>query len=131
MADESVKADQTTEAAQAPVAGDATSSGTPAPQTQPAAPTETETPQKDVLMSDAPIDQAAGSRAPSVHPEAGVTMPSEAAPHGDPTRRYFNSKVTGVLLEGMKQLAKDQPPDPLRVLGEYLIQRSKELEGTS
>ncbi|KAL3964134.1 hypothetical protein ACCO45_001138 [Purpureocillium lilacinum] len=103
-------------------------------------------------MSDAPIDQAAspapaalapspapartgtpaqGSRAPSVHPEAGVTMPSEAAPHGDPTRRYFNSKVTGVLLEGMKQLAKDQPPDPLRVLGEYLIQRSKELEGTS
>ncbi len=76
-------------------------------------------------------------------------MPSEAAPHGDPTRRYFNSKVTGVLLEGMKQLAKDQyvtfaghrammpsltprrPPDPLRVLGEYLIQRSKELEGTS
>ena len=59
MADESVKADHPTEAAQAPVAGDATSSGTPAPQTQPAAPTETETPQKDVLMSDAPIDQAA------------------------------------------------------------------------
>jgi COMPASS component SDC1 len=35
-------------------------------------------------------------------------MPSEAAAHGDPTRRYLNTKVTGVLLEGMKQLAKDK-----------------------
>ncbi|UNI14626.1 COMPASS (complex proteins associated with Set1p) component [Purpureocillium takamizusanense] len=152
MADESAKTEHASEAAQAPATSDATGSGTPAPQTQPAAPADTQTPQKDIVMSDAPIDQAAspapaavapspaaartgtpaqGSRAPSVHPEAGVTMPSEAAPHGDPTRRYFNSKVTGVLLEGMKQLAKDQPPDPLRVLGEYLIQRSKELEGTS
>ncbi|KAJ6446178.1 Dpy-30 motif protein [Purpureocillium lavendulum] len=131
MADEPTGAEQTTEAVQAPVTGDATNSGTPAPQTQPGAPAETQTPQKDTVMSDAPIDQAAGSRAASVHPEAGVTMPSEAAPHGDPTRRYLNTKVTGVLLEGMKQLAKDQPPDPLRVLGEYLLQRSKELEGAN
>lgn len=58
-------------------------------------------------------------------------MPSEAPPHGAPTRQYLNSKVTGVLLEGMKQLAKDKPKDPLRVLGEFLLQRSKELEGTS
>lgn len=77
-------------------------------------------------------------------------MPSEAPAHGDPTRKYLNTKVTGVLLEGMKQLAKDQydapgflefyldltialyrPNDPLRFLGEYLIQKSRELEGTS
>lgn len=51
---------------------------------------------------------AQGSRAASAHPDAPVAMPSEAAPHGDPTRRYLNAKVTGVLLEGMKQLAKDQ-----------------------
>ncbi|KAL6868554.1 hypothetical protein J3F83DRAFT_737559 [Trichoderma novae-zelandiae] len=104
----------------------------------------------DVTMADVPADQASpapaafapspapgrtgtpahGSRAPSAHPDSGFTMPSEAPPHGDSTRRYLNTKVTGVLLEGMKQLAKEKPDEPLRVLGEYLIQRSRELEGT-
>ncbi|TFB05657.1 COMPASS component SDC1 [Trichoderma ghanense] len=105
----------------------------------------------DVTMADVPTDQAQspapaafahspapgrtgtpaqGSRAPSAHPDSGFTMPSEAPPHGDSTRRYLNTKVTGVLLEGMKLLAKEKPEDPLRVLGEYLIQRSRELEGT-
>ncbi|KHN96465.1 Dpy-30 motif protein [Metarhizium album ARSEF 1941] len=111
-----------------------------------------ETSQKDVVMSDAPTDQAPspapanlapspapvrtgtpalGSRAPSVHPDHGFTMPSEAVAHGDSTRRYLNTKVTGALLEGMKQLAKNQPTDPLRFLGEYLIRKSKESEGNS
>jgi COMPASS component SDC1 len=110
------------------------------------------TPQRDIIMSDAPTEQAAspapiahapspapartgtpaqGSRAASVHPDAGFTMPSEAPPHGDQVRQYLNTRVTGVLLEGMKQLAKDQPGEPLRVLGEYLIQKSRELEGTN
>ncbi|OAA32776.1 Dpy-30 motif protein [Moelleriella libera RCEF 2490] len=109
------------------------------------------TPQRDVVMSDVPVGNPAspvpgnlapspapprigtpghGSRAASLHPDAGFAMPSEAPVHGDSARRYLNTRVTGVLLEGMKQLAKDQPNDPLRVLGEYLIQRSKELEGT-
>ncbi|KAH6898399.1 hypothetical protein B0T10DRAFT_453733 [Thelonectria olida] len=74
---------------------------------------------------------AQGSRAASAHPDPGFTMPAEAPPHGDSTRRYLNTKVTAVLLEGMKQLAKDKPSDPLRVLGEYLIQKSKEFEGTN
>ncbi|KAL2153883.1 hypothetical protein VTH82DRAFT_2559 [Thermothelomyces myriococcoides] len=77
------------------------------------------------------------SRAASQHPDpattgsgtAGFTMPAEAAPHGAPVRQYINSKITGVLLEGMKIVAREQPKDPLRVLGEYLLQRSKELEG--
>jgi COMPASS component SDC1 len=51
---------------------------------------------------------AQGSRAASAHPDPGFTMPAEAPPHGDSTRRYLNTKVTAVLLEGMKQLAKDQ-----------------------
>lgn len=57
-------------------------------------------------------------------------MPEKAPSHGAPTRQYLNSKVTGALLEGMKVLAKEQPEDPLRVLGEYLLARSRELEGT-
>ncbi|KAK4117164.1 hypothetical protein N656DRAFT_773228 [Canariomyces notabilis] len=75
------------------------------------------------------------SRAASAHPEPaagpapGFTMPSEAAPHGAPVRQYINTKITGVLLEGMKLVAREQPKDPLRVLGEFLLQRSRELEG--
>ncbi|KAI9745182.1 MAG: hypothetical protein M1818_001460 [Claussenomyces sp. TS43310] len=48
------------------------------------------------------------SRAASQHPEPPPTMPNEAPPHGAPVRQYFNSKVTASLIEGMKQLAKDQ-----------------------
>ncbi|TLD28678.1 hypothetical protein PspLS_03974 [Pyricularia sp. CBS 133598] len=72
-----------------------------------------------------------GSRAGSLHPEPSFNMPTEAATHGAPARVYLNTKVTGVLLEGMKIIAKDQPNDPLRVLGEFLLQRSKEIESTS
>ncbi|KAI1383290.1 uncharacterized protein F4822DRAFT_420077 [Hypoxylon trugodes] len=71
------------------------------------------------------------SRAASQHPDPGFTMPSEAPPHGAPVRQYLNSKVTGPLLDGMKIIAKEQPKDPLRTLGEYLIQRSKDLEASS
>lgn len=51
---------------------------------------------------------AHGSRAASAHPDSGVNIPAEAPLHGDSTRRYLNTKVTGALLEGMKQLAKDK-----------------------
>ncbi|KAI0176372.1 hypothetical protein GGR52DRAFT_540695 [Hypoxylon sp. FL1284] len=71
------------------------------------------------------------SRAASQHPDSGFTMPAEAPPHGAPVRQYLNTTVTVPLLDGMKMIAKDRPKDPLRVLGEYLIQRSKELEASS
>ncbi|TVY94491.1 hypothetical protein LAWI1_G000055 [Lachnellula willkommii] len=48
------------------------------------------------------------SRATSQHPDSAPTIPKEAPPHGAPTRQYLNGKVTGVLLDGMKQLAKEQ-----------------------
>ncbi|KAH7416923.1 hypothetical protein BKA64DRAFT_701714 [Cadophora sp. MPI-SDFR-AT-0126] len=70
------------------------------------------------------------SRATSQHPDPTPTLPKEAPPHGAPTRQYLNSKVTGPLMDGMKLLAKEQPKDPLHVLGEYLLQKSKEIEGT-
>ncbi|KAH7252104.1 hypothetical protein BKA59DRAFT_510210 [Fusarium tricinctum] len=141
MADETPKAGPTMETPQIAAPADATTNGF-----------LTESLQRDVVMSDAPVDQPAsspapaahapspapartgtpaqGSRAASAHPDPGLNIPAEAPPHGDSTRRYLNTKVTGTLLEGMKQLAKDKPSDPLRVLGEYLIQKSKELEGT-
>ncbi|KAF7547748.1 hypothetical protein G7046_g8911 [Stylonectria norvegica] len=44
---------------------------------------------------------AQGSRAASAHPDPGFSMPTEVPPHGDETRRYLNTKVTGVLLEDL------------------------------
>ncbi|KAI2638039.1 hypothetical protein GGS21DRAFT_509399 [Xylaria nigripes] len=94
----------------------ATSTSAPSP-----APARTSTP----LRSNG---QENTSRAASQHPDPAFTMPDAAPAHGAPVRQYLNSKVTAHLLEGMKQLAKDQPKDPLRVLGEFLIERSKEVE---
>ncbi|KAI9642247.1 COMPASS (complex proteins associated with Set1p) component [Ciborinia camelliae] len=68
------------------------------------------------------------SRATSQHPDTGPSLPTEASVHGAPARVYLNQTVTGSLLEGMKLLAKEQPKDPLRVLGEFLLSKSKELE---
>ncbi|CDO94253.1 unnamed protein product [Kluyveromyces dobzhanskii CBS 2104] len=44
---------------------------------------------------------------------------------GSTTRRYLNEHVTKHLLEGMKLIAREQPQDPLRVLGEFLLNASK------
>lgn len=55
-------------------------------------------------------------------------MPTEPTLHGAPVRQYLNSKVTAHLLDGMKMLAKEQPIDPLRALGEFFLQRSKQYE---
>ncbi|KAI9770319.1 MAG: hypothetical protein M1840_003478 [Geoglossum simile] len=111
---------------------------TPLPVTQPSAsapsamvpaqltpqPVRTSTPTRAINGHD-PV-----SRPSSTAPDVNPAILHTAIPHGAPARRYLNEKVTGVLLEGMKNLARDQPKDPLRVLGEYLLQRSRELEGT-
>ena len=61
-----------------------------------------------------PIPAAQRTATPTRHVNGTATvevappMPSKAASHGAPARRYLNEKVTGVLLEGMKRLAADQ-----------------------
>ncbi|PQE29688.1 hypothetical protein CJF32_00011092 [Rutstroemia sp. NJR-2017a WRK4] len=93
-------------------------------------PPRTGTPKPNgITASNSAANEQSTSRATSQHPDPGPAMPSEASVHGGSARSYLNGKVTGVLLEGMKVLARDQPKDPLRVLGEYLLAKSKELEG--
>ncbi|KAI6093890.1 hypothetical protein F4821DRAFT_221672 [Hypoxylon rubiginosum] len=118
----------TTEQAHSPAAAAiATStSNAPSPAAAAAAPARTGTPLRNVNGQD-----NNSSRAASQHPDSGFTMPAEAPPHGAPVRQYLNSTVTGPLLDGMKMIAKDRPKDPVRALGEFLIQRSKELEASS
>ncbi|MCJ1272577.1 hypothetical protein MMC21_000363 [Puttea exsequens] len=111
------------------------------------------TPAQQPVLPPAPVASAVRTATPirqvNGHVEQAPVMPTKAASHGAPARRYLNEKVTGVLLEGMKRLAAEQhvyaigrnegmltkcwdrPEDPLRVLGEFLLQRSRELEGTS
>ena len=69
----------------------------------PGVPVRTGTPSQ---LSNGPESAAAAAQTAPVDP--GFVMPAEAAPHGDPTRKYLNSKVVGPLLEGMKQIARDQ-----------------------
>ncbi|KAI9804001.1 MAG: hypothetical protein M1833_000282 [Piccolia ochrophora] len=69
-----------------------------------------------------------GSRSAISGSEAAPSLPPHSVEHGAPFRRYLNSRVTPSLLAGMKQLGLEQPNDPLRFLGEFLLQKSKELE---
>ncbi|KAM9909311.1 hypothetical protein OXX69_005544 [Metschnikowia pulcherrima] len=47
---------------------------------------------------------------------------------GSSVRQYLNKHLTVHVLEGLKQISRDQPEDPLLELGQFLIQRSKELK---
>ncbi|KAM5443688.1 COMPASS (complex proteins associated with Set1p) component [Microsporum ferrugineum] len=61
----------------------------------------------------------------------GANATPQAQATGAPARIYMNEKIVPYLLEGMKMVAKDQPMNPLQVLGEYLIQRSSEIGETA
>ncbi|EEQ33022.1 conserved hypothetical protein [Microsporum canis CBS 113480] len=61
----------------------------------------------------------------------GANATPQAHATGAPARIYMNEKIVPYLLEGMKMVAKDQPMNPLQVLGEYLIQRSGEIGETA
>ncbi|KAI2629655.1 hypothetical protein GGR54DRAFT_635838 [Hypoxylon sp. NC1633] len=115
----------------APIATAPTStSNAPSPAGTIVAPARTGTPTPLRTMANGQ-DKDNSSRAASQHPDPGFTMPAEAPPHGAGVRQYLNAKVVGPLLDGMKMIGQEQPRDPLRVLGEYLIQRSKEIESSS
>ncbi|KAJ5134317.1 hypothetical protein N7448_000660 [Penicillium atrosanguineum] len=66
--------------------------------------------------------------ASSAHIDLSGASATQVRPGGAPARVYLNEKIVPTLLEGMKTVAKEQPSNPLRVLGEYLIQKSNELE---
>ncbi|KGO75786.1 hypothetical protein PITC_033700 [Penicillium italicum] len=61
--------------------------------------------------------------------DLGNISAGQVRPGGAPARVYLNEKVVPYLLDGMKSVAREQPPNPLRVLGEFLLQKSNEVEG--
>jgi hypothetical protein len=55
-----------------------------------------------------PRGGAVNGTGPPAEQATVAALPTEATPHGAPVRQYLNSKVTKVLMEGMKVLAKEQ-----------------------
>ncbi|TQN72448.1 Set1 complex component sdc1 [Colletotrichum shisoi] len=99
------------------------SSPVPMPQAAPGAPSpapgRTGTPSRN-------LNGEAGSRAGSVHPDPHpANLPNQAVEHGDTARKYINNHVSAVLLEGMKIIGKNQPKNPLKVLGDFLLEESR------
>lgn len=80
--------------------------------TNPPTPNRTSTPTGSKESVPARLENNSSSRAASAAPADRtadrVTMPTEPAAHGAPTRQYLNSKVTYHVMEGMKIVAKDQ-----------------------
>ncbi|RAL12793.1 DPY30/SDC1 family protein [Aspergillus homomorphus CBS 101889] len=73
-------------------------------------------------------DSTAAPTPPNTTTAAATANGSQIRPGGAPARVYMNEKIVPYLLEGMKGIAKEQPSNPLRVLGEFLIQKSNEIE---
>ncbi|KAI5786454.1 hypothetical protein DFH27DRAFT_259563 [Peziza echinospora] len=60
-----------------------------------------------------------------------LSASNQIPPGGAPARQYINENVTPYLLEGMKMLVREQPSDPLKVLGEWLIEQNSRINGNS
>lgn len=92
----------------APVSAAPQTTHTPAAVATP--PTSTSTPAAE------PIKQESASTS---------SLPNPAENYGAPTRLWLNKEVTPALLAGMRQIAKDKPEDPVKALGEFLINYKK------
>lgn len=44
------------------------------------------------------------------------------------TRQYLEATVVNAVMQGMAELSKQRPDNPLAFLGNYLIEKSKEIE---
>lgn len=98
--------------AQLPVASNNTTTTTTASSsTNPPTPNRTSTPTGSKEGVPARLENSssrAASAAPADRTADRVTMPTEPAAHGAPTRQYLNNKVTYHVMEGMKIVAKEQ-----------------------
>ncbi|KAB8205522.1 Dpy-30 motif [Aspergillus parasiticus SU-1] len=86
---------------------------------------DTPSAEKQSIMANDSTPNTAAANTPTGEP----TPTTQLRPGGAPARVYMNEKIVPYLLEGMKHVTKEQPQNPLRVLGEFLIQKSNEVEG--
>lgn len=55
-----------------------------------------------------------------------MTEAQDFEPTEEPVREYLYKALNPALSEGIKNIAKERPSNPLRTLGEYLIAKCKE-----
>lgn len=62
-------------------------------------------------------------------PEANPTneLPVHEVVGGSSVRQYLNKHLTQHILEGLRAVSNNKPEDPLRWLGEFLIERSNQI----
>lgn len=60
-------------------------------------------------------------------PNHGNELPVHEVVGGSSVRQYLNRHLTQHLLEGLRDVSKNKPEDPLKYLGEFLIQRSNQI----
>mmetsp|Transcript_8110 Transcript_8110/g.8047 ORF Transcript_8110/g.8047 Transcript_8110/m.8047 type:complete len:138 (-) Transcript_8110:91-504(-) len=60
-------------------------------------------------------------------PIHGNELPVHEVVGGSSVRQYLNKHLTQHLLEGLREVSKNKPEDPLKYLGEFLIQRSSQI----
>ncbi|MCH0629567.1 hypothetical protein JNB11_06300 [Kocuria palustris] len=72
-------------------------------------------------------EPAAAAAAPTPVTTTNKGKPVTEEVGGSLVRRYLNQHLTVHLLEGLKLTSQTKPEDPLKFLGEFLIQRSNEL----
>ncbi|KAK9453759.1 hypothetical protein V1511DRAFT_504420, partial [Dipodascopsis uninucleata] len=96
--------------------------------TKPAHPLRTESD----IESDHRIKIRKTSHASSENDNSSSATPTDSTSYsknrqrgGAPTRQYLNDTVTPALLEGVKLIAREQPDNPLEVLGRFLLEQSK------
>ncbi|ODV62076.1 Sdc1p ASCRUDRAFT_33017 [Ascoidea rubescens DSM 1968] len=66
---------------------------------------------------------------PNIPPEK-LANPSKIT-NGAPVRQYLNSNITPYLLQGLRIIAHEKPNNPLKVLGEFLIQKDLEINNNN
>lgn len=60
-------------------------------------------------------------------PTHGNELPVHEVVGGSSVRQYLNKHLTQHLLDGLRDVSKNKPEDPLKYLGEFLIQRSNQI----
>ena len=58
------------------------------------------------------------------HKETGSSKKHEANLQSLPIRGYLDQTVVPVLLQGLAELAKERPSNPVEWLGQYLLKNS-------
>lgn len=67
---------------------------------------------------------------PQTAPSAPVAVPTASELQSTPIRAYLDQTVVPILLDGMSELVKERPANPIEYLASYLIRHDPARAGT-